>query len=64
MTSGRQVSIAAQALFVLANSFAKVSILTSYLRFAPLDSWFRRITHTSIGVLLVVNSVLFIILWT
>ncbi|KAK0732222.1 hypothetical protein B0H67DRAFT_549831 [Lasiosphaeris hirsuta] len=64
MTSGRQVSIAVQALFVLATSFAKVSILTSYLRFAPLDSWFRRITYTSMGVILVSNFIFFVILWT
>jgi hypothetical protein len=42
--AGRQVSFAAQGLFILGTCFAKVSILVSYLRLAPAQSWFRRIT--------------------
>jgi len=64
MISGRQVSIAAQSLFVWATSLAKVSILLSYLRFAPRQSWFRRLTLGTIGVILVANSVFFVVLWT
>lgn len=41
---GRRVSFIAQCLFIPATAFAKVSILISYLRLAPLDSWFRRLT--------------------
>lgn len=63
MVSGRQVSLAVQALFVLATALAKVSILVSYLRFAPLDSLFRRLTHASIGLIVVANLAFFIILW-
>ena len=47
MVAGRQVSFAAQALFVPATLLAKVSILISYLRLAPKDSWFRRMTSES-----------------
>ena len=47
LVAGRQVSFAAQALFVPATTLAKVSILTSYLRLAPLDSMFRRMTCKS-----------------
>jgi len=39
---GRKISFAAQALFILATALAKMSILISYLRIAPLDTWFRR----------------------
>jgi hypothetical protein len=45
--AGRQVSFAAQALFVPATSLAKVSILISYLRLAPMKSWLRRLTSKS-----------------
>lgn len=44
MIAGRQVSFAAQALFVPATCLAKISILVSYLRLAPRDSLFRRMT--------------------
>lgn len=36
--AGRQVSFAAQILFVTATGLAKVSIFVSYLRIAPLGS--------------------------
>lgn len=47
LIAGRQVSFAAQALFVPATSLAKASILVSYLRLAPANSWFRRMTSES-----------------
>ncbi|SPQ24075.1 99404ebe-6efa-41a3-8013-c4e2c356624f [Thermothielavioides terrestris] len=47
--AGRQVSFAAQGLFILGTCFAKVSILVSYLRLAPAQSWFRRITWRPIS---------------
>jgi hypothetical protein len=47
LISGRQVSFAAQAFFLPATTLAKVSILASYLRLAPLDSWFRLSSRTS-----------------
>ncbi|KAK1832517.1 hypothetical protein QBC39DRAFT_223072, partial [Podospora conica] len=52
----RQVSLAAQALFVLATSLAKLSILLSYLRFAPRRSAFRRATYAVAGLLATVNT--------
>jgi hypothetical protein len=47
LVAGRQVSFAAQALFVPATLLAKVSILISYLRLAPRDLWFRFMTSES-----------------
>ena len=52
MIAGRQVSFAAQALFVPATCLAKISILVSYLRLAPRDSLFRRMTCKSGRLLL------------
>jgi hypothetical protein len=45
---GRQVSFAAQALFIPATALAKISILASYLRLAPPDTWFRRLSSMSV----------------
>ncbi|KAK4446895.1 hypothetical protein QBC34DRAFT_304216 [Podospora aff. communis PSN243] len=64
MIKGRQVSLAAQALFVFATSFAKISILMSYLRFAPANSWFKRVTQTTIATIAVGNSVFLVVLFT
>ncbi len=47
MVASRQVSFAAQALFVLATSLAKISIFVSYLRLAPVGTWFRRLSRKS-----------------
>lgn len=44
VVSGRQASFAAQGLFLLATTHAKLSILVSYLRLSPANSWFRRMT--------------------
>jgi len=55
--AGRQVSFAAQALFVTATGLAKISIFVSYLRIAPLASGFRRLicesTSCWLGFLLI-----------
>ena len=51
MVSGRQVSLAAQILFILSTSIAKCSILVSYLRLAPQGSWFRKLTCTSLTLI-------------
>ncbi|KAK3323101.1 hypothetical protein B0T19DRAFT_334397, partial [Cercophora scortea] len=48
LIKGRQISMAIQALFVLSSYLAKLSILVSYLRLAPIDSWFRRLTNVAI----------------
>lgn len=63
MVAGRKVSLAVQALFVLATSLAKVSILVSYLRFAPRNTWFRRWTQMSISVISVGNAVFLVVLF-
>ncbi|KAK0642156.1 hypothetical protein B0T16DRAFT_462161 [Cercophora newfieldiana] len=64
LVSGRQVSLAAQTLFVFATSLAKVSILLSYLRFALPNSRFRRATHFATAIILVANSVFLVVLFT
>jgi hypothetical protein len=47
MVASRQVSFAAQILFILATVLAKISMFVSYLRLAPRGSWFRCLTSTS-----------------
>ncbi|KAK3312582.1 hypothetical protein B0H66DRAFT_644749 [Apodospora peruviana] len=64
MIQGRQISMATQALFVLSSSLAKVSILVSYLRLALRGSWFRRLCHGAIWLVIVSSSVFIIILFT
>jgi hypothetical protein len=56
--------MAGQALFVLASSFVKLSILVSYLRIAPEKSLFRRLVWTTFGIVLVSLLVFFVMLWT
>lgn len=51
--------MAAQALFVFATTLAKVSILLSYLRFAPVDSMLRRASIWA-SVIIVVSNVIFL----
>lgn len=60
----RQVSLAAQSLFILATSFAKLSILLSYLRFAPACSAFRRATYVVAGLLVAANIGFLVLLFT
>ncbi|KAI5457151.1 hypothetical protein BGZ63DRAFT_366137 [Mariannaea sp. PMI_226] len=61
---GRQVSIAAQTLFLFSSGLAKVSILVSYLRIAPNNSWFRRLTWASIFVVSSLIVAYLMVLWT
>ncbi|KAK5652383.1 hypothetical protein OQA88_10575 [Cercophora sp. LCS_1] len=64
MISGRQVSLAAQTLFVFATCCAKNSILLSYLRFAPLGSWLRRLSIVTIVLIILTNIAFFTVLFT
>ncbi|KAH6972658.1 hypothetical protein EDB80DRAFT_784292 [Ilyonectria destructans] len=61
---GRQVSIAAQTLFLFSSGLAKDSILVSYLRIAPNGSWFRRMTYASIVLATSILFIFVILLWT
>jgi hypothetical protein len=48
LVASRQVSFAAQALFIPATGLAKISILASYVsRLAPPETWFRRFSSKS-----------------
>ncbi|KAJ4289352.1 hypothetical protein N0V88_007103 [Collariella sp. IMI 366227] len=64
MITGRQVSFAAQALFMPATTFAKISILISYLRLAPINSLFRKLTLISIWFVAITNAIFVIVLFT
>ncbi|EGS17171.1 uncharacterized protein CTHT_0064860 [Thermochaetoides thermophila DSM 1495] len=64
MVSGRQVSLAAQAIFVGATCLAKTSILLSYLRLAPAKSLFRRLTIATIWFVILNNIAFFVVLFT
>ncbi|KAL0943318.1 uncharacterized protein CTRU02_201204 [Colletotrichum truncatum] len=61
---GREVSIAGQTLFLFASGLSKLSILSSYLRIAPLGSWFRRLTWATIVVVFSLMWIFLIVLWT
>lgn len=61
---GRQVSIAAQTLFLFSSGIAKNSILVSYLRIAPKDSWLRKLTYASIAIVTSLIFIFLIVLWT
>jgi hypothetical protein len=61
---GRKVSLAVQTLYLLASGFLKMSILVSYLRFAPTWSWFARLTTMSIILIATFITTFFIVLWT
>lgn len=64
LTQGRQASIAAQTMFLFASGLAKTSILVSYLRIAPLDSWFRRLTYWSLALVVSLIAIFLVVLWT
>lgn len=64
LAQGRQASISAQTMFLFASGLAKSSILVSYLRIAPFDSWFRRLAQWSIALVVALVPVFLIILWT
>jgi hypothetical protein len=61
---GRKASITAQTLFLPASGLAKLSILTSYLRIAPYDSWFRRLTISTMPLVGTLMLAFLILLWT
>ncbi|KAK7402916.1 hypothetical protein QQX98_011314 [Neonectria punicea] len=61
---GRQVSLAAQTLFLFSSGLAKDSILVSYLRIAPKSSWLRRMTYGSIVLVTSLIFIFLIVLWT
>lgn len=61
---GRQISISTQTLFLIASGLAKTSILVSYLRIAPMDSWFRRFTKLSIYLVVGLMVIFLVVLWT
>ncbi|OHW98261.1 integral membrane protein [Colletotrichum incanum] len=58
------VSIAGQTLFLFASGLSKLSILTSYLRIAPLGSSFRRLTWMAMFVIFALLWIFLIVLWT
>lgn len=64
MIQGRQISLAIQALFVVASALAKISIIVSYFRLALVNSWFRKLCHASIWLIILSNGSLFVVLWT
>ena len=45
LIAGRKASFATQAFFIPATLLTKISILLSYLRLAPLNSLFRRLSR-------------------
>ena len=61
---GRQSSMAVQGTFIFASGLAKASILVSYLRIAPCDSYFRRMTQVTIWLVAALIITFFIVLWT
>ena len=64
IVKGRQISIAVQTIFVFSAGLVKASILSSYLRIAPLDSWFRRLTWGAIALVVATMIVFLVVLWT
>ncbi|CAI0642199.1 unnamed protein product [Colletotrichum noveboracense] len=60
----RQISMAAQTLFLFASGLSKLSILCSYLRIAAPGTWFSRLTWVT-GILVFLSTWTFmIVLWT
>lgn len=64
LISSRRVALAAQILFLFASSFGKLSILATYLRIAPLDTWFRRLTYWAIALVTALMIIFLIVLTT
>ncbi|KAK4202334.1 hypothetical protein QBC40DRAFT_196362 [Triangularia verruculosa] len=63
MVANRKVSMAVQALSLFTTSFAKISILLSYLRLAPRGSWFRKLTHATMAFIALFNSAFIVVLF-
>jgi len=59
-----QISIAGQTIFLFASSFAKLSILISYLRIAAPNSKFRKFTLGTITYVIMLLLIFLIVLWT
>ncbi len=51
LIAGRKASFVTQFLFIPATMLTKISILLSYLRLAPQNSWFRRLSRMCISPL-------------
>ncbi|KAK3902389.1 hypothetical protein C8A05DRAFT_15556 [Staphylotrichum tortipilum] len=64
LIDGRKASFVTQALFIPATQLTKVSILLSYLRLAPQNSLFRRLSLTVPWVIAAFTGVFWIILFT
>lgn len=64
LTGAKQISIAAQTLFLFASGLVKLSILASYLRIAPIGSWFRHLTWATIVVVFALIWIFLVVLWT
>jgi len=64
IVASRQVSFAAQALFILATALAKISIFASYLRLAPPDTWFRHLSIFGIWATALANFSIFVALFS
>ncbi|KAL0931188.1 uncharacterized protein CTRU02_213923 [Colletotrichum truncatum] len=60
----RQISIAAQTLFLFASGLSKLSILASYLRIAAPATWFSRLTWFTGVVVFALIWIFLIVLWT
>ncbi|TDZ18971.1 hypothetical protein Cob_v008051 [Colletotrichum orbiculare MAFF 240422] len=64
ISKSRQVSMAAQTLFLFASGLSKLSILSSYLRIAAPGTWFWRLTWVTGAVVFALIWIFLIVLWT
>ncbi|KAF6807442.1 integral membrane protein [Colletotrichum sojae] len=60
----RQISMAAQTLFLFASGLSKLSILCSYLRIAAPGTWFTRLTWVTGVIVFLLTWIFLIVLWT
>ncbi|KAH7132925.1 hypothetical protein EDB81DRAFT_905165 [Dactylonectria macrodidyma] len=61
---GRQVSLAAQTLFLFSSGLPKVSILVTYSRIAPKSVWLLRATRFLIVWVTMIICIFFVVIWT
>ncbi|KAH6980524.1 hypothetical protein EDB80DRAFT_826001 [Ilyonectria destructans] len=61
---GRQVSLAAQTLFLFSSGLAKVSILVTYSRIAPTSVWLVRATRFLIVWVTMLICIFLVVIWT
>ncbi|WYZ39944.1 hypothetical protein EsH8_IV_000285 [Colletotrichum jinshuiense] len=64
MKQSRQISMAAQTLFLFASCLSKLSILSSYLRLAAPGTTFQRLTWATGATVFTLMWVFLILLWT